>query len=144
MLTARMFGGLALVLAVPALLWAEHVTVATDLYLHDTYYVVGPRFPLLFGAIVSAIMALVCFAAIRWASRPLNRLLVLISFVLIALAYGVYLTVGYRVSVAAYPAHWQIWTLIGAMFSFIVGCLIFAINVIWTLIRLLSVHFSMR
>ncbi|MGB6820637.1 MAG: hypothetical protein WBE21_01060 [Candidatus Acidiferrales bacterium] len=65
MLTAKLFGGLAVLLAVFAFFQLGGVLPsgpALDLYLHDTYFVVGSATTRLIGAIVCAILAFVYFA----------------------------------------------------------------------------------
>src|SRR6185437_15020118 len=89
MLMAKLFSGLAVVLAVFTFFQLGGVLPSgsgLDLYLHDTYYMVGPAHVEFIGAIVCAILAFIYFAFGRWTARPLSQPIGLVSFACIAIA----------------------------------------------------------
>jgi hypothetical protein len=94
--------------------------------------------------LVCAIFAFIYFAAARWLARPLNQSMGLVSFTFIALAFIVWLIVGFSIGRDSPPSTWQIGVLFGAIFGFMFGCALFAVNVAWTLFRVIQVHFSFR
>lgn len=146
MLIAKLFAALTSLLAVFGILLSTRIfpSMALDLYLHDTYYVVGPSHVQLMGAIVCAILAFIYFAFGRWTARPLSQPIGLVSFACIAAAFVVWYTVNLFMRRDSLSMQWQIGALFGAIFSFLLGCAIFGVNVAWTLFRMLWVRFSFR
>ena len=147
MLTAKLFSGLAVLLAVFAFLLRGGVLPsgpALDLYLHDTYYVVGPAHVEFIGAIVCAILAFVYFAFGRWTARPLSQPIGLVSFACITIALVCWLTATFFMRRDSLPVHWQIGMLAGAIFSLVLGCILLGGNLAWALFRMLWVRFSFR
>jgi len=147
MLTAKLFSGLAVVLAVFTFLLRGGVLPsgpALDLYLHDTYYVVGPAHVELIGAIVCAILAFLYFAFGRWTARPLNQPIGLVSFACVAIALLCWLTATFFMRRGLLQMHWQIGMVSGAIFSFLVGCVLFVGNLVWAIFRMIWRRLSFR
>lgn len=147
MLTAKLFSGLAVVLAVLTFLLRGGVLTSgmgLDLYLHDTYYVVGPSHVQPIGAIVCAILAFVYFAFGRWTARPLSQPIGLVSFACIAIASVCWLTVTFFMRKDSLPMQWQIGMLSGAIFSFLLGCVLLGGNLAWVIFRMMWVRLSFR
>jgi len=113
-----------------------------NLYLHFTYIALSSYNWQLLGALVCAIFAFIYFAAARWLARPLNQSMGLVSFTFIALAFIVWLFVGFLIGRDSPPSTWQIRALFGAISGFILGCGLFAVNVARTLFRMFRVNFS--
>src|SRR6185437_765905 len=147
MLTAKLFSGLAVVLAVFTFLLLGGVLPSgsgLDLYLHDTYYVVGPAHVEFIGAIVCAILAFVYFAFGRWTARPLSRPIGLVSLACIVIALVLWLTATFFMRRGSLPMPWQLGMLSGAMFSFLLGCVLFGGNLAWAVFRMIWVRPSFR
>lgn len=144
MLTARLFAALAGILAILASLRRGQLLPSMDLYFHSTYIVLSPYHWQLLGALVCAIFAFISFAFAQWMARPLNQSMGLVSFTFIALAFIVSLTVGFFIRRDSSPSFLQIGALFGVIFGFMFGCALFAVNVVWTLLRLFRVHSSLR
>jgi len=140
MLAAKLFSGLAVVLAVFTFLLLGGVLPSgsgLDLYLHDTYYVIGPAHVELIGAIVCAILAFVYFAFGRWTARPLSQPIGLVSFACTAIALVCWLTATFFMGRDLLPMPWQIGMLSGAIFSFLLGCVLFVGNLAWAIFRMI-------
>lgn len=147
MLTAKLFGGLAALLAVFTFLLRGGVLPSgsgLDLYLHDTYYVVGPAHVELIGAIVCALLAFVYFAFGRWTARPLSRPIGLVSFACVAIALVLWLTATFFMRRDLLPMPWQLGMLSGAIFSFVLGCVLFGGNLVWAIFRMIWSRPSFR
>src|SRR5579859_2623372 len=147
MLTAKLFSGLAVVLAVFTFLAQGGVLrsrPALDLYLHDTYYVVGPAHVELVGAIVCALLALIYFAFGRWTARPLSQPIGFVSFACFAIALVCWLTAAFFMRSDLSGMQWQIGMLSGAIFSFVLGCVPVGGNLVWAIFRMIWVRFSFR
>ena len=144
MLTARLFAALASILAILAFLGRGQVLPSMDLYLHFTYIVLSPYHWQLLGALVCAIFAFIYFTVAQWIARPLNQSMGLVSFTFIALAFIVWLFVGFFIRRDSPPSMWQIGALFGAIFAFMLGCVLFGVSVAWTLFRMFRVHSSFR
>ena len=147
MLTAKLFGGLAVVLAVFAFFQLGGVLPsgpALDLYLHDTYFVVGSATTRLIGAIVCAILAFVYFAFGRWTARPLSQPIGLASFTCIAIGLVCWLTATFLVRRDSLSVHLAFGMLSGAMFSFLLGCVLFGGNLVWAIFRMIWIRLSSR
>ena len=147
MLTAKLFSGLAVVLAVFTFLLRGGVLPsggALDLYLHDTYYVVGPAHVEFIGAIVCVILAFVYFAFGRWVARPLSQPIGLVSFACIVIALVLWLTATFFMRRDLLPVPWQMGMLSGAIFSFVLGCVLFGGNLAWAIFRMIRSRFSFR
>jgi hypothetical protein len=142
MLTARLFAALAGTLAILAFLARGRLIPSINLYLHFTYIGLSSYYWQLLGASVCAIFAFIYFAAAGWLVRPLNQSMGLVSFTFIALAFVVWLFVGFLIGRDAPASTWQIGALFGAIFGFMLGSALFAMNVVWTLFRMFRVHFS--
>ncbi|MHB8485624.1 MAG: cbb3-type cytochrome c oxidase subunit I [Candidatus Acidiferrales bacterium] len=144
---AKLFGGLAVVLAVFTFLPRGGVLpsgAALDLYLHDTYYVIGLAHVAFIGAIVCAILAFICFAFDRWTARPLSQPIGLVSFACVAIALVCWLTATFFMRRALLPMHWQIGMFSGAIFSFVLGCVLFGGSLAWAIFRMIWSRFSFR
>jgi len=140
MLAAKLFSGLAVVLAVFTFLLLGGVLPSgsgLDLYLHDTYYVVGPAHVEFIGAIVCAILAFVYFAFGRWTARPLSQPIGLVSFACIAIALVLWLMATFFMRRDSLPMPWQLGMLSGAIFSFLLGCVLFVGNLAWAIFRMI-------
>ena len=146
MLTAKLFASLAILLAVFGILLSSRIrpSMALDLYLHDTYYVVGPHFFPLLGALTCVILAFAYFAFGRWTARPLNQPIGLVSFACIAAAFVAWITVSLFARRDSLPSEWHIGALFGAIFSFLLGCVLFGGNLIWAIFRMIWSRFSFR
>lgn len=147
MLTAKLFSGLAALLAVFTFLLRGGVlssSGALDVYLHDTYYVVGPAHVQLIGAIVCAILAFIYFAFGRWTVRPLSQPIGLVSFACIVIALVCWLTAAFLMRRDSSLMQWQLGMLPGAIFSFLLGCVLFGGNLAWVIFRIIWVRFSFR
>jgi len=166
MLAAKLFGGLAILAVVFGFLGAARPNLAGDLplhdsyVLHDTYFVVlspaatvayivySPRLLQIIISLLSAVFASTYFAAARCSSHSLNRSLGLAHFVLMAMgvlliALGhLFLTKGH-VYVASGRMEWippsPLWAVqvlgIGIL-SVAMGCLVFAVNLSRTTIKI--------
>lgn len=143
MLTARLFAGLAGVLAALAFFTRVRLLPPMNLYLHATYIVLSRYGWQLFGALVCSIFAFIYFAAAQWMARPLSQPMGLFSFAFIALAFIVWLILGFLIGDSR-QSIWQIGALFEAIFGFIFGCALFAVNAAWTLFRTFRVHSSFR
>ncbi len=140
MLTAKLFSGLAVLLAVFAFFQLGGVLPsgpALDLYLHDTYYVVGSAPVQVIGAIVCALLAFIYFAFSRWTARPLSQPIGLVIFACMSIALVCWLAASFfmRRDLLAMP--WQLGMLSGAMFSFLLGCVLFGGNLVWAIFRMI-------
>ena len=147
MLTAKLFSGLAVVLAVFTFLLRGGVLPsggALDLYLHDTYYVVGPAHVEFIGAIVCAILAFVYFAFGRWTARPLSQRIGFVSFACIVIALVCWLIATFFMRGDLLGMRWQIGMVSGAMFSFLLGCVLFVGNLTWAIFRMIWIRLSSR
>jgi heme/copper-type cytochrome/quinol oxidase subunit 1 len=147
MLMAKLFSGLAVVLAVFTFLLRGGVLpsgAGLDLYLHDTYYVVGPAHVEFIGAIVCAILAFIYFAFGRWTARPLSQPIGLVSFACISIALVCWLTATFLVRRDLLPTPWQIAMLSGAIFSFLLGCVLVVGSLIWATFRMIWIRFSAK
>ena len=147
MLTAKLFSGLAAVLAVFTFLLRGGVLPsgpALDLYLHDTYYVVGSATAQLIGAIVCAILAFIYFAFGRWTARPLSQPIGLVSFACIAIALVLWLMATFFMRRDLLPVHLAFGMLSGAMLGFLLGCVLFGGNLVWAIFRMIWSRFSFR
>lgn len=140
MLAAKLFSGLAVVLAVFTFLLRSGMLLSgsgLDLYLHDTYYVVGPAHVQLIGAIVCAILAFIYFAFGQWTTRPLNQSIGLVSFACLVIALVFWFTATFFMTRGSLPMPWEIGMLSGAVFSFVLGCVLFGGNLAWAIIRMI-------
>lgn len=146
MLTAKLFAALASLLAVYGILLSSRIrpSMALDLYLHDTYYVFGPQFFPLLGALTCVILAFAYFAFGRWRARPLNQPIGLVSFACIAAAFVAWITVSLFARRDSLPMPWQLGMLSGAIFSFVLGCVLFGGNLAWEIFRIIWVRLSFR
>ena len=142
MLTAKLFGGLAGIVAILAFAVRNHGLLGPDILVHGTYYVMGPLEWQIAMALTCVIFASISFAAARWTSRPLNLPRGVSSFILIALGYAIFLAMSLLIRGDAPLASWEAWIPISALLSFYLGCLIFGINVIWALLRLAAARLS--
>jgi heme/copper-type cytochrome/quinol oxidase subunit 1 len=141
MLTAKLFAALASILAIFAFLVRGGILPSMGLYFHTTKFVVAPFHWQLIGALVCATLALIHFAVAQWMPPPLNQSMGLVSFTFIAFAFAVWLTASFSIGRGSLPSNWQIGTLFGAIFGFLFGCALFAVNVAWTLFRRFRVRF---
>lgn len=91
---------------------------------------------LLWGAAVCAILGLVALSTERWLHRSLNRPMGLTSLLLMALAFSLPLLVGPMMAKASPLAHRAAVALFTAMFAFVLSCLLFVANVVWTFVRI--------
>ena len=147
MLMAKLFSRLAVVLAVFTFLLRGGVLpsgAGLDLYLHDTYYVVGPAYVELIGAIVCAILAFIYFAFGRWTARPLSQPIGLVSFACVVIASVCWLTATFFMRRDLLPMPWEIGLLSGAVFSFLLGCVVFGANLAWAIFRMIWIRLSFR
>jgi heme/copper-type cytochrome/quinol oxidase subunit 1 len=147
MLTAKLFGGLAVLLAVFVFFQLGGVLPsgpALDLYLHDTYFVVGSATTRLIGAIVCAILAFVYFAFGRWTARPLSQRIGFVSFACIVIALVCWLIATFFMRGDLLGMRWQIGMLSGAIFSFLLGCVLFVGNLTWAIFRMIWIRLSSR
>jgi heme/copper-type cytochrome/quinol oxidase subunit 1 len=144
MLISKLFAALAGILAILASLRRGQLFPSMDLYFHSTYIVLSPYHWQLLGALVCTIFALTSLAVAQWMARPLNESMGVVSFTFIALAFIVSLIVGFFVRRDSSPSPWQIGALFGAILGFMFGCALFAVNVAWTLFRMIRVHSSPR
>lgn len=147
MLAAKLFSGLAALLAVFTFLLRGGMlssSGALDVYLHDTYYVVGPAHVQLIGAIVCAILAFIYFAFSRWTAHPLSEPIGLVSFACFAIALVCWLAATFFMRRDPLPLRWQLGLLSGAIFSFLSGCVLFGGNLAWAIFRIIWVRVSFR
>jgi hypothetical protein len=144
MLTARLFAALACILAIFAFLAKGQLLPSMNVYLDFRLIALSPYHWQLLGALVCAIVAFIYFAVAQWLARPLNQSMGIVSFTFIALAFIVWLVVGFFIERDSPPSTWQVGALFGAIFGFMFGCTLFAVNVAWTLFRMFRVHSSFR
>jgi hypothetical protein len=145
MLLAKLFAGLASMLAIFAVLYAASIRPARDVFLLVTHLAVPHHLIQLFELLLCVAFTLFYFVAARWMPRPLNNTLALVHFVLIALAVVLLALI---MSVLAYAQQsgqsafriWHFLVLYAGILSFLLGCLVFVVNVGWTAIRMLRAH----
>ncbi len=166
MLAAKLFGGLAILAVVFGFLGTARPNLAGDLplhdsyVLHDTYFVVfspaatvayivySPRLLQIIIPLLSAVFALTYFAAARWSSHSLNRSFGLAHFVLMAMgvlliALGhlfltkghVYVASGRMERIPPSPL-WAVQVLGIGILCVAMGCLVFAVNLGRTTIKI--------
>jgi hypothetical protein len=148
MVTAKLFAALASVLAIcvfltrgralPEMNLSSAVTKGVTTIGYEPYYWQ------ITGALVCAFLAFIYLAYARWMPLPLNQATGIVSFTFISLAFIIWLSVGYSVGMNSPPGNWKVGILFAAIFSFLFGCILFAANVAWTLLRTLRVYSSSR
>jgi hypothetical protein len=144
MLTAKLFAVLASILFIFALLGRVQILPSTHLYFPVKDRVFGPYYWQFFGAIACALFAFVYFAVGRWMPRLLNPSIGLVSFILIAVAFLVWLTAGFFMKSAARVDSWLLVTLLGAKFSFFLGSALVALVAGWVSFCLLRARIFYR
>jgi len=143
MLTAKMFALLTILLLGLAAL-GRTTRQHADIYFHGTYFVVARIHVKILQAVVSACFGLIYFASARWLSHPLNDSVGLAQFVLVTLGLVV-------VSLAMNPLNaeaaraglpeatphlWPYLAFRAGAVSFLLGCGVFVVNLIWTALQI--------
>ena len=130
MLSAKLFAALAILqLALAPLKLSRG---GLDVYSHGTYRVIPNSQLQIWMALVSAFFALIYFAAFRWLPRPLSNSLGLAHFVMVTAGLVLFwVTISTPISVIP-PTPAQDITLLVAVFSIALGCVLLAVNCVWT------------
>jgi hypothetical protein len=138
-LNARLFGGLASIVIVVALLVRAHVLPQADLEFtvgHGGEHLgFGASYwePLIF--LVGAFFALAYFGIARLTQRPLNLTTGIIGFLLVALASVAWLISSFLIADGSLRGDRLAILLFAAMGCFILGMVLSAANVVWGLLR---------
>lgn len=152
MLLAKLFTVLAFLLLGFALLEGRATRTPIDVYFHATYLVISPFHFQVLEALTSFGFGLIYLAAARWVQHPLNRTLgivhlglVTIGILLVSIAmsaiggatvnlgktFGIFIATA---TMSGEPAP-RVWPLFAGSVSFISGCAVLAVNIVWTIIQ---------
>jgi len=112
-----------------------------DLYIHDVYFVIPNWIVNLIAAAICGMFALLYFGCGRLLRIPLNRGLSLANFLLIVLPLStLILELNFiHPNFERGPDSWVIKAVLIAystwMICFVIGCMLFVLNLSWTLVR---------
>jgi len=144
MLIAKLFAVLATILFIFALLGRAQLLPTMHLYFPISDRVFGPYYWQLFGAIACGFFAFIYFAIDRWSPRLLNPSAGLLSFVLVAVAFLVWLTTGFLIKSSARLDSRLVVILLGAKVSFFLGSALVALVAGWASFCLLRARMFYR
>jgi hypothetical protein len=132
--SAKLFTVVAVAVFVAALLTRYGLLHGT-LGVHMFAVSIGPTYWMGFATIVCASLALCYFAVARSTAQPASELLGIISFALIALALIVMIAGNAATDQAGPQFDTLVWMIIAAMFAFLVGVVLSAVNLAWAVFR---------
>jgi|SRR2546423_10889667 len=137
MLTGKLFAALAIIFALCAWIITGMVPPSLDLSLHEIYLVIAPRQLLLFGLITCAIFSVLYFAIDRLLKVRWNRTLAILhisSVVLAAILFFVVVSLTHSLDSNASEGAIRGVFITGflGVLTFVLGCLIFTVNLFWT------------
>ena len=141
MLGARLFGLAAVLVAVTAMLPVKLATAGIDFVMHDTYFVIPPRYSYFGFALLCGLIAGFYYLADRASGNRLNKRLTIAHFLLwtfaVAISFAVEFTLVRAVVSGRDPN--QSWLLplgsLGAFPAFLIGGVLFLINFGWAMAR---------
>ena len=128
MLTAKLFAGLASILALIVFLAKLRALPPVPIYLQ------------LVAALACVIFAATYFTAARWMQTPLNQTLGLVQVGFIVISVGAFGFAVYLYPSLSSEADFASDLIVSSALGFSVGCALFAANAIWAVIRLVRVR----
>lgn len=128
MLTAKLFAGLASILALIIFLAKLRALPPVPIYLQ------------LVAVLACVIFALTYFTAERWMRTPLNQTLGLVQVGLISFSVGAFGFAVYLYPSLSSEADFASYLIVASAVGFLVGCALFAANAAWAVIRLVHVR----
>jgi heme/copper-type cytochrome/quinol oxidase subunit 1 len=142
MLPAKLFAALAALFAILAGLARVVPSPSIDLYVHATYFVLGPMLVLMFCVVSSVNFAVLYYAGhrifhVRW-NRPLT-LLHFVLFLYFAMSFSLLFAFSTRAANGGPPTGTMDWIIISGflgIFSLIVSFVVFAINLTTAVVQL--------
>jgi hypothetical protein len=135
MLSAKLFGGLGAIEFLVAILGHYGILPCSPMGLDFAGIAYGPFYWQTFAAIVCAALALSYVGIARTATHPPNRLVGIASFALVALAL-LTMTAESLVSDKFFQRfELLVWIFFAAMFAFLVGVVLSALNLAWAVFR---------
>ena len=144
MLPAKLFAALAALFAILAGLARVVPSPGIDLYVHATYFVLGPMLVLLFCVVSSANFAVLYYAANRILNVRWNRTLSLLHFSLFlcfAFSFSMLFALAARAANGTLPGRGMDWIIVLSgflgIFSLVAGFVVFAINLTTAVVQLL-------
>jgi len=144
MRTAKLFTVLSTALLILALLGRTRLVPSMNLYFPIKDRVFGPYYWQLFGAVACAVFAFVYFAIGKWMPRSIKPFVGMANFILIAVAFLIWVIAGFLLKNSGQRDNWLIVTLLGAMFSFFLGSVLVALVAGWVSICLLRARVFCR
>jgi hypothetical protein len=144
MRTAKLFTVLSTALLILALLGRARLVPSMNLYFPIKDRVFGPYYWQLFGAVACAFFAFVYFAIGKWMPGSVKPFVGIVNFVLIAVAFLVWVLAGFLLKSSGRVDNWLIVTLLGAMLSFFLGAVFVALVAGWASICLLRARVFCR
>jgi hypothetical protein len=144
MRTAKLFTVLSTALLILALLGRIRLIPSMNLYFPVKDGVFGPYYWQLFGAVACAFFAFVYFAIGKWMPRSIEPFVGIANFILIAVAFLVWVVAGFFLKNSGRLDKWLIVTLIGARLSFFLGSVLVALVAGWVSICLLRARVFCR
>ena len=138
MLLSKLFGVLGVVLAAAAASGAARL-LHLDIHLHETYFAFSPNLVLWFCSLTSVNFAILYWAAERFAPSRWSRALGTAHFVLFSLFTVLFtaLAIGAALRDSAHPEalRWIVIPWFLGILSFVLGLVLFFVNLTLTLIR---------
>jgi len=145
MLLAKLFGVLGVVLAVAATSGAARL-LHLDIHLHETYFAFSPNLVLWFCSLTSINFAILYYAAEKFAPTRWSRALGFAQFVLFSLFTVLFtvLAIGVGRGDSAHPEalRWIVIPWLLGILSFLLGLILFAANLVLTIIRSTRARFA--
>jgi heme/copper-type cytochrome/quinol oxidase subunit 1 len=148
MLPAKLFVVLAIVFSVcTGLAWLNPF-LALDIYLHETYFVFGPKLVLLFCAVASLNFAVLYYAAARFFHARWNHALSVLHFTLFV-CFGISLSIVFAMSrrVANGPdvgeaLRWLVIPWFLGILSLLLSFVVFGVSLTLTVVQILRARFA--
>lgn len=140
-LGVKLFGIAAVLIAVTSQLPIRAATASLDFYLHDTYFVVGPRYTIWGFALLWGVVAGFYYFGARALGNRLNNGLTLAHFVLWIFAVVTSFVVEFALVRAAQSGHAPNQSRlifagsIACVVAFLIGAVLFLVNFSWALVR---------
>ena len=145
MLLSKLFGVLGVVLAVAAASGAVRL-LHLDIHLHETYFAFSPNLVLWFCSLTSINFAILYWAADKFAPTRWSRALGFAQFVLFSLFTVLFtvLAIGVGRGDSAHPEalRWIVIPWLLGILSFLLGLILFAANLVLTIIRSTRARFA--
>jgi hypothetical protein len=135
MLSAKLFGALGAIVFVVAILGRLGILPFSPMGLAIAGVAYGPFYWQTFAAIVCAALALSYVGIARTATHPPNRLVGIASFALVALALFTMIVESFVSDRLFQRFESMIWIFFAAMFAFLVGVVLSALNLAWAVFR---------